>query len=151
MLLSPWNSLGKNTGVGSRSLLGIFPSQGLNWGLLHCRWILYRLSHQGKATPLNSLFTEHLSAIRTNLTTYWIHFIFYCFCIKLRMLPVDWNIWIPHSQGSGFYMYNSSPFIEKVAEQRITFVLVVVYRNIVAWPIWQGQKKGFWHQEVCNN
>ena len=26
---------------------GIFPTQGLNPGLLHCRWILYYLSHQG--------------------------------------------------------------------------------------------------------
>ena len=45
---SPWNSPGQNTGVGSLSLLqGIFPTQGLNPGLLHCRWILYQLSHQG--------------------------------------------------------------------------------------------------------
>ena len=37
-LYSPWNSLGLNTGVGSLSLLqGIFPTQGSNWGLLHCR------------------------------------------------------------------------------------------------------------------
>ena len=36
------------TGVGSLSLLqGIFPTQGLNPGLPHCRWILYLLSHQG--------------------------------------------------------------------------------------------------------
>ena len=41
-------SLGKNTGVGCHSLLqGIFPTQGLNLGLLHCRWILHHLSHQG--------------------------------------------------------------------------------------------------------
>ena len=26
---------------------GIFPTQGLNPGLPHCRWILYLLSHQG--------------------------------------------------------------------------------------------------------
>ena len=26
---------------------GIFPTQGSNLGLLHCRWILYQLSHQG--------------------------------------------------------------------------------------------------------
>ena len=26
---------------------GIFPTQKLNWGLLHCRWILYQLSYQG--------------------------------------------------------------------------------------------------------
>ena len=38
----------KNTGVGSLSLLyGIFLTQELNWGLLHCRQILYQLSHQG--------------------------------------------------------------------------------------------------------
>ena len=38
----------KNTGVGSLSLLqGIFPTQGSNWGLLHCRWIPYLLSYQG--------------------------------------------------------------------------------------------------------
>ena len=38
----------QNTGVGSRFLLqGIFPTQGLNWGLLHCRWILYQPNYQG--------------------------------------------------------------------------------------------------------
>ena len=39
---SPWNSPGQNTGVGSLSLSqGIFPTQGSNPGLLHCRRILY--------------------------------------------------------------------------------------------------------------
>ena len=38
----------KNTGVGSLSLLqGIFPTQESNWGLLHCRRILYQLSYEG--------------------------------------------------------------------------------------------------------
>ena len=38
----------KNTGVGSLSLLQqIFPTQELNWGLLHCRWSLYQLSYVG--------------------------------------------------------------------------------------------------------
>ena len=38
----------KNTGVGSSSLLQwIFPTQGLNSGLLHCRQTLYQLSYQG--------------------------------------------------------------------------------------------------------
>ena len=41
------NSPGKNTGVDFHFLLqGIFPTQGLNPGLLHCRQILYCLSHQ---------------------------------------------------------------------------------------------------------
>ena len=48
-LLCPWNSPGKNIGVGSHSLLqGIFPYQGLNLVFQHCRRILYHLSHQEK-------------------------------------------------------------------------------------------------------
>ena len=47
-LYSPWDSLHQNTGMGSLSFLqGIFPTQGLNPGLPHCRWILYQLSHKG--------------------------------------------------------------------------------------------------------
>ena len=47
-LYGPWNSPGQNTRVGTLSLLqGIFSTQGLNPGLLHCRWILYQLSHKG--------------------------------------------------------------------------------------------------------
>ena len=47
-LYSSWNSPGQNTGVGSHFLLqGIFPTQGSNPGLLHCRPILYQLSHRG--------------------------------------------------------------------------------------------------------
>ena len=39
-LLSPWSSPGKNTGVGYHLLLqGIYPTQGLNPALLHCRHI----------------------------------------------------------------------------------------------------------------
>ena len=39
-----------NTEVGSLSLLqGIFLTQELNWGLLHCRRILYQLSYQGSS------------------------------------------------------------------------------------------------------
>ena len=45
------NSPDKNTGVGSHSLpQGIFPTQELNPCLLHCRQILYHLSHQGSKT-----------------------------------------------------------------------------------------------------
>ena len=44
----PWNSPGQNTGVASLSLLQeIFPTQGLIPGLLHCKQILYQLSHKG--------------------------------------------------------------------------------------------------------
>ena len=47
-IYSPWTSPGQNTGMGSLSLLqGIFPTQGLNPSLPHCRQNLYCLSHQG--------------------------------------------------------------------------------------------------------
>ena len=50
-----------DTGVGILPFLqGIFPAQELNWGLLHCRWILYQLSYQG--SPI-----------------YWTPYIFYAF------------------------------------------------------------------------
>ena len=59
-LLCPWNSLGKNTGVGSHYLLqGIFLTQGSNWGLPHCRQILYYLSPPGK--PLQVAISSTIS------------------------------------------------------------------------------------------
>ena len=52
-LLCSWNSSGKNTGVVCHALLqGIFPTQGLNPGLPHCRQIFYCLSHQGSPRVL---------------------------------------------------------------------------------------------------
>ena len=45
-LLCPWGSPGKNTGVGCHvPLQGIFLTQGSNLGLLHCKQMLYQLSH----------------------------------------------------------------------------------------------------------
>ena len=58
--LCPWNFPGQNTGVGRHSpLQGIFPTQGLNPGLPHCRRILYHLSHQGSNyTPIKIPFKK---------------------------------------------------------------------------------------------
>ena len=53
---NPMDYTDQNTGVGSLSLLqGIFPTQGLNPGLPHCRWILYQLSHQGSPRILECI------------------------------------------------------------------------------------------------
>ena len=58
-LYSPWNSPGQNTEVGSFSLLQrIFPTQGWNPGLLHCRQILNQLSHK-------------VSPVRVGETCFW--------------------------------------------------------------------------------
>ena len=47
-LFCPWDFPGKDIGVGCHFLLqGIFPTQGLNLGLLHVRQILYWLNYKG--------------------------------------------------------------------------------------------------------
>ena len=47
-LLCPWDSPGKNTGVGCHSLLQrTFSTQGPSPGLPHCRQTLDHLSHEG--------------------------------------------------------------------------------------------------------
>ena len=48
-LLHPWDFPGKSTGVSCHFLpQGIFPTQGSNPGLLHCRQMLYYMNHQGR-------------------------------------------------------------------------------------------------------
>ena len=85
-LYSPWNSPGWNTGLVSLSLLqAIFPTQGSNPGLPHCRWILHQLSHKGSpriqilewvAYPLCSRSSQSrngtgVSCIAGGLSTNW--------------------------------------------------------------------------------
>ena len=63
-LYSPRNSPGQNAGVGSLSLLqGIFPIQGSNPGLPHCRWVLYQLSHQGSLTKCMAFATNFFAKL----------------------------------------------------------------------------------------
>ena len=65
-LYSPWNSPGQNTGVDSHFLLQvIFPTQGSNPGLPHCRQILYQLSYEGSPT---SRTTSNLKAAKEIIT-----------------------------------------------------------------------------------
>ena len=64
-LLCPWSSPGKNTGVGSHSLLwGIFPIQGLKPGLLHCRQILSHLSCQGSPSQCVHVSNHHVMCLK---------------------------------------------------------------------------------------
>ena len=57
----------KNTGVSNLTLLqGVFLTHKSNWDLLHCRWILYQLSYQGRprAIMLLLLLLSHFSRVR---------------------------------------------------------------------------------------
>ena len=56
-LLCPWDSPGKNAGVGCHFLLqGIYPTRESNSGLLHCRQMLYRLSDKGSSVIALDMF-----------------------------------------------------------------------------------------------
>ena len=58
-LLCPWDSPGKNAGVGCQFLLqGIFPTQESNSRLLHCSQILYRLGYEG--SPIGASILKEL-------------------------------------------------------------------------------------------
>ena len=73
-LYSPWNSPSQNIGVGCCSFLQrVFPTQGSNPGLPHCRWILYQLSHQGRpkilewvADPFSSGYSQPRNRTRVS-------------------------------------------------------------------------------------
>ena len=90
-LLCPWDCPGKNTGVGSHSLLqGIFPTQGSNPNLLHCRQIIYCLSHQG-----NPLSWHKVAQSCPTLWTPWTYTV--NGILQARIL--EW-VAIPFSRGS---------------------------------------------------
>ena len=71
-LLCPRDFPGKNTEVGSHFLLQvIFPTQGSNPGSLHCRQILYRLSHQGSSITQEWLSNLVLPLIKHKLSEHF--------------------------------------------------------------------------------
>ena len=98
-LYSPWNSPGQNTGVGRHSLLhGILPTQGLNLGLPHCRWILYQLSHQGSPRILEWVAYPFLQQIFP--TQEWNQGLLHC----------RWILYQLSYQGSPPFLINSHKY-----------------------------------------
>ena len=83
-LYSPWNSPGQITGVGSLSLLqGIFPTQGSNPGLPHCKQILYELSYQGR----KAIWSQAFNLLGANII----------FFLKMRVSSVQqWKCFDKH-------------------------------------------------------
>ena len=95
-LYSPQNSPGQNTGVGSLSLLqGIFPNEGSNPGLPHCRQILSQLSHKGSPRILGLVaypFSSGCSRPRNQTGVSWIAGRFFTSWATREAL--DWPYWI---------------------------------------------------------
>ena len=82
-LLCPWDFPGKNTGVGLPfPSPGNFPTQGSNPGLLHCRQILWLLSHQEMPGPiLGALAKLYITLTIPHKTASNIPL---CFSVKLK-------------------------------------------------------------------
>ena len=102
-LLCPWDSPGKNTGVGSHSLLqGIFPTQELNLGLLHCRWILYCLSQQG------SCHSDLVFGSQLSVSLVWFgKFVNFIICVSEVHLQSKFSIYL-------FILEHIFPLIKKI-------------------------------------
>ena len=83
-LLCPWDSPGKNTEVGCHALLqGIFPSQGWNLGLPHCRQMLYCLNHQGSPWEVVKC-TLLISTVQNGNLSFLDCFLDWGLCLRLR-------------------------------------------------------------------
>ena len=108
----------KNPGVGSLDLLqGIFLTQGLNQGLLHCRWILYQLSCQGSSNQGTSIYLSiylsiHLSVIYIYVSIYRLYLSMYL-SIYLSFIYIYHLsiIYVPNLCGEG----SVGPFPEAVS------------------------------------
>ena len=97
-LLCPWDSPDEKTGVDCHFLLqGSFLTQGLNPGLLHCRWSLYHLRHQG--LPIMFIYIIYL-------------YMMYIYICKMLMKKQDLNHfavyqkWTQHRKWTNFNKIN---------------------------------------------
>ena len=111
-LLCPWNFPGKNTEAGFHFLLQeIFPTQGLNPGLQHCRQTLYHLSHQGSLRHVSAGEISHvLGAGRSSQDSEGTHSTGSgqddspCSCTRrwsIRLPQTDWTFFMTqHSSGT---------------------------------------------------
>ena len=92
------DSPGNNTGVGCHALLlGIFPTQGLNPGLPHCRKILYCPSQQRSPPKPRFMYLSSVSPIGTFLPRSFPLFSFLCFLSFFlpSFFPVPYGILLP--------------------------------------------------------
>ena len=125
-LLCPWNSPSKNTGVGCHSLLQwIFPTQGLNPGLQHCRQILYLLSQQGNLFLLLHAFKNTFYPSIFSVFTFTLSFIVSVNCtepskqfLNFPLLPFFLSFCVFHAYYWHFILQEAlyQPLLVKRAE-----------------------------------
>ena len=100
------DSPGQNTGVSCLLLEGIFPTQGLNPGLPHCRHIFYCLNHQGSPRTMEWVtellrftppFLMMMIVIKVTVTIYGVlcRQFRYKFSLKSHIGPDNWYYYLP--------------------------------------------------------
>ena len=135
----------QNTGEGSHSVLQrVFPTQGSNPGLPHCRWILYQLSHQG----------SHKSSVCPTNAVFFSFFFFICsgFCHTLQMLfSFRWSSWL--SRVDSFihpsihpFIYPSNKLFTKHSHCTGSFQMFITY-----WRVLGTDKTGLTTIEECED
>ena len=120
------DSPGKNTGVGSHSLLqGIFLTQGLNPGLLHCRQILYQLNHQGEAHWGHTCYFHK----RRSLFLWLVEPLF---CIRFGHHVLHWALF-------GLHPYIESLWIQYDIVMHLSFIELKNWNfHLHFWHDWSG-------------
>ena len=118
----PWDFPGKNTGVVCHFLLqGIFPIQGSNPGLLHCRQILYHLSHQGSpyicTSEVAQLCLTLCNPMDCSLPRSSIHGIFQARVLEWAAIAFSEGNILRISNLNGFRHLSSNVGIKMVMEQ----------------------------------
>ena len=141
-LCCPWDSPGKKTGMSCHSLLqGIFPTQGSNLGLLHCRQIFYCLSHQGSIWPRNFTFGSIPKVIESRVSKPYVYthvhssFIHYSWNTEANQVCTD--EWIDDQ--NVVYSHNGILFsLKKEGSSAICYQFSSVHfsRSVVSDSLW---------------
>ena len=148
-LLCAWNSPGKGTGVNCHFLLKVIvPTQELNLGPLHCRQVLYHLSHQRSSLESKGIIDFFLcwfvmwvwvfscSVVSSSLRPYGLQptRLLYHWILQARIL--EWVV-IIFSRGS-------SPFMDWTCVSWIAgrFFTAELPGNLYNFQKWKWKKKG---------
>ena len=148
-LYSPWNSPGQNTGVGSLFLLqAIFPTQGLNPDLPHCRQILYQLSYEATGYPSALLHPQP-----PPLSCLFPIGIYRCSRLKTMLfLPLHSSsvtmffIFSHHSCKSWKDCFTLAPWFSQFLVMSQPLAILVLYLQLSNYWILQNQQWNYSHQ-----
>ena len=140
-LYSPWNSPGQNTGAGSLSLFqGIFPTQGSNPGLLHCRGTFYQLNDQGSPRILE--WVVYLFSSRSSWSQESSQGLLNCRRILYQLSYQGSATWWRCIRMLLYWLSHFSPFLWHHPFPALKWpVLSNKHRKLLVWGMWHSITK----------